>query len=146
MSTGDYLRYLRARKGGPTPWQIEEATGIPSNTYRQMEQRYRAVGAPEELEKLAEYFGVASKELGDRHAWTRKELSAVLVEAQEENQPLRLYLRSGERITGQVIWSDLGAALLKTKDGVDKVIQRHFIDQWEFLDEQPAADANPSPE
>lgn len=135
MSTGDYVRYLRANKGGPTPWQIQEATGVDSGTYRQIEQRYRAVGTPEELEKLAAYFGVPARELTDRNAWTRKELSAVLVEATEEGSPIRLYLRSGEKITGHVIWSDLGATMVRVEDGTEKVIQRHCVDKWELLDE-----------
>jgi hypothetical protein len=42
MSTSDYLRYLRAVKGGPTPQDIETATGVPAGAYRQIEQRYRA--------------------------------------------------------------------------------------------------------
>ena len=47
MSLGDYLRLLRARKGGITPWDIEAATDLPKGLYRQMEQRYRAVGDDE---------------------------------------------------------------------------------------------------
>lgn len=133
MSTGDYVRHLRALKGGPTPWDIEQATGVPSGTYRQIEQRYRAVGAEEELTKLAEYFGVPAEELLSRQQWTRKELSAFLVEATEQERPVRLELRTGETFVGRVLWSDLGAALLRLEDGREIVLQRHMIDRWAML-------------
>lgn len=131
MSAGDYLRYLRALKGGPTPAEIEQATGVPASVYRQIEQRYRAVGTEEELTKLAEYFGVDPKEVLDRQPWARKDLSAFLVDAEEQGQPVRFYLRTGEVLTGQVRWSDLGAALLELEDGRQLVVQRHMIDRWE---------------
>lgn len=133
MSTGDYLRHLRAAKGGPTPLDIEQATGVPSGTYRQIEQRYRAIGSEEELGKLAAYFGVDAEELISRQAWTRKELSAFLVEAFEEDRPVQLNLRTGDVLTGRVLWSDLGAALLEQEDGRQLVVQRHVIDRWEMV-------------
>lgn len=130
MSTGDYVRFLRALKGGPTPWDIAQATGVSAGTYRQIEQRYRTVGTEEELTKLAEYFGIPSEELISRQQWSRKELSAFLVEAAEQEQPVRLELRTGETFVGQVLWSDLGAALLRLEDGSEIVLQRHMIDRW----------------
>ena len=35
MSLGDYLRLLRAKHGGLTPWDIESATTLPKGLYRQ---------------------------------------------------------------------------------------------------------------
>lgn len=131
MSLGDYLRYLRALKGGPTPWDIQEATGVPSGLYRQMEQRYRAVGDEETLVKLAAYFEVPVEELRWRYDWPRKSLSAALVEAQEEGRPIRLHLRTGESFEGRVEWWDLGATLLTLADGEQVVIQRHVVETWE---------------
>jgi transcriptional regulator with XRE-family HTH domain len=133
MSAGDYLRHLRAMKGGPTPTDIESATGVPAGTYRQIEQRYRAVGDEEELAKLAEYFGVASQELTSRQPWTRKELSAFLVEAADQDSTIQLALRTGESMAGKVVWSDLGATLLRQADGRELVIQRHMIDRWKIV-------------
>ena len=130
MSTGDYVRYLRAAKGGPTPLDIQEATGITAGVYRQLEQRYRQVGEGEDLTKLAEYFGVPAEELIERAPWTRKALSAALVEAREGQQPIRLTLRDGKTVVGNVKWSDLGAALLVLEDGRELVVQRHFVDRW----------------
>lgn len=132
MSTGDYVRYLRAAKGGPTPHEIQEATGVSASVYRQLEQRYREIGEEEDLRKLADFFGVPAEELIDRTPWTRKALSQALVEASEAQHPIQLKLRSGETISGQVKWSDLGAVLLVLDDGREMVIQRHFVDRWEI--------------
>ena len=92
MSTGDYVRQLRAVKGGPTPLEIEEAAGLTPGTYRQLEQRYRAIGSEEDLAKLAEFFQVPVDELTSRQQWTRKDLSAALVEANEQDRSIRLEL------------------------------------------------------
>lgn len=130
MSAGDYVRYLRALKGGPTPLEIEESAGVSGVMYRQLEQRYRAIGTEEELTKLAEYFEVPAEELLERQPWTRKELSRFLLEALEGSHPIKLILRSGETFAGQVLWYDLGAALLRLEDGQEMVIQRHIVDRW----------------
>lgn len=133
MSASDYLRYLRAVKGGPTPQDIENATGVPAGAYRQIEQRYRAMGNEEELASLAAYFEVPVEELTGRVEWTRKALSAALVEAVEMNAPISLELRSGQTVTGTVQWSDLGAALLQLEDGQEVVVQRHMVDRWQII-------------
>jgi len=131
VSLGDYLRYLRAMKGGPTPWDIQEATGVPSGLYRQMEQRYRAMGDEETLVRLAAYFDVPVEELRWRYDWPRKLLSKALVEAQEEGRPIRLHLRTGETFEGRVEWWDLGATLLTLTNGEQVVVQRHVVETWE---------------
>lgn len=131
MSLGDYVRYLRARKGGPTPWQIEAATGIPSGIYRQIEQRYRVVGEEQLLEKMAVYYDVEPEELRWRQNWSRKELTVALLEAQESGRPLTLTLRSGEVFTGAVVWWDLGAVEIQEANGASVIVQRHIVDRWE---------------
>lgn len=133
MSAGDYMRYLRAVKGGPTPQDIQDATGVPAGIYRQMEQRYRAMGTEEELASLAAYFEVPVEELTNRADWTRKALSAALVEAVEMDAPIRLELRNSHEITGKVVWSDLGAALIQREDGQEIVVQRHMVDRWQIM-------------
>jgi transcriptional regulator with XRE-family HTH domain len=132
MSASDYLRYLRAVKGGPTPQDIETATGVPAGAYRQIEQRYRAMGKEEELASLAAYFEVPVEELTSRVEWTRKALSAALVEAIEQDALIRLELRSSQTLTGKVQWSDLGAALLQLENGQEVVVQRHMVDRWQI--------------
>ena len=79
MSLGDYLRLLRARKGGVTPWDIETATpALPKGLYRQMEQRYRSMGDPEAVQMLADFYGVPFEDLIWRLEWPRKALSRAL--------------------------------------------------------------------
>jgi len=131
MSLGDYVRYLRAVKGGPTPWAIEAASGIPAGIYRQIEQRYRAIGEEQLLEKMATYYAVAPDELRWRQNWPRKGLTSALVDAQESARPLTLILRSGEVFTGAVLWWDLGAVELQEANGASVVVQRHIVDRWE---------------
>ena len=134
MSAGDYLRYLRAVKGGPTPQDIQDATGVKAGMYRQIEQRYRAMGTDDELASLAAYYEVPVEELTSRIEWTRKALSAALVEAVELDAPIKLELRSGHTLTGKVLWSDLGAALIQSDDGHEYTVQRHMVDRWQIIE------------
>jgi transcriptional regulator with XRE-family HTH domain len=132
MSLGDYVRYLRALKGGPDFLSIEEAIGIPSGTLRQIEQRYRRVGEDdEELQKLAGYFGVPVDELTWRREKWRKLLSEALYTAQNEGRAIRLNLRDGPTFEGRVVWWDLGATELDlSSDQGHVVVQRHAVDDW----------------
>ena len=139
MSLGDYVRYLRALKGGPTPWQIEEVTGIPSGVYRQIEQRYRAVGEDDTLERLAVYYQVPLEDLTWRYAWSRKALNATLASTQENGTPISLELRSGEVVSGQVSWWDLGAIAVTEADGQLVVVQRHIVDRWHVAGSEASA-------
>ncbi len=131
MSSGDYLRYLRALKGGPDLFTVSEGSGVPPGTLREIEQRYRAVGDEETLEKLAQYYDVPVEELRWRHGWSRKALSLALDVAQAEDVPIQLNLRTGQSLRGKVVWWDLGATLLETDDGDQVVVQRHMVDTWE---------------
>jgi hypothetical protein len=132
MSLGDYVRYLRAMKGGPDYLAIEAATGVAGRTLREIEQRYRRVGEEDgDLQKLADYFGVAVEELTWRREKWRKLLSETLHAAQEEGRPIRLVLRDGPVFEGRVLWWDLGAAELELSGGEGNVVvQRHIVDDW----------------
>ncbi len=134
MSLGDYMRYLRAMKGGPDFWTIQEDSGVPSRTLREIEQRYRRVGEnDEDLQKLADYFGVPFEELTRRREKWRKLLSEALYVAQTDGCPIRLILRDGPTLEGRVLWWDLGATELELSDnrGI-LVVQRHAVDDWEL--------------
>ncbi len=87
MSLGDYLRLLRGRRRGITPWEIEAATGLTKGLYRQMEQRYRAVGDDATIQALADFYGVPFETLRWRLDWPRKALSRALLAAQQANAP-----------------------------------------------------------
>jgi len=131
MSLGDTLRLLRAKRGGITPVDIEAATALPKGLYRQMEQRYRAVGDDENIRILAEYYEVPFEDLRWRLDWPRKALSHALVACVRDGQPIILYLWNGQIIAGTVKWWDLGAIGLETADGGLVVVQRHAAERWE---------------
>ncbi|MFB0545704.1 MAG: helix-turn-helix domain-containing protein [Anaerolineae bacterium] len=136
MSLGDYLRYLRAMRGGPTPWEIAEAAGLDSpRLISEIEQRYREIGDDETLEKLAAYYQVPVEELRWRWGRSRKAFTAFAEAAMKSGQPVLLHLRLGEDLAGRVLWWDLGAIGLEPQDGTAEiVVQRHIIDDWELLD------------
>ncbi len=133
MSLGDYLRLQRARHGGITPWDIEGATNLPKGLYRQIEQRYRAMGDDESIRILAEYYGVTYENLRWRLDWPRKSLSRSLVAAQRDSTPVTLYLWDGSSLTGQVRWWDLGAIGLAPAGAQHDVlvVQRHAVERWD---------------
>lgn len=133
MSSGDYLRFLRALHGGKDFFTIEAECGVPSSLMRQIEQRYRAVGDEETLRKLAEYYGVSAEDVLWRHEWSRARLTFALEDAMRKGKPIRLFLRTGEVYEGYVQWVDLGATSLKV-DEKEIIIQRHWVDKWELLE------------
>lgn len=135
MSLGDYVRYLRATKGGPDFRTVSEATGVSIRSLREIEQRYRRVGEDDQdLHKLADYFGVPLAELTWRRERWRKLLSQALYSALRENRPIRLILRDGPTFEGRVLWWDLGATELELPGGQGRVVvQRHAVDDWELL-------------
>ncbi len=144
MSLGDYVRYLRALKGGPSPLEMAEEGDIPSGEYRQIEQRYREVATDETVQKLARYFGVPVEELEWRRAWSRKRLTGDLDRAMRQGLRIHLHLRTGEHISGTVEWYDLGAALIIPDDGSGElVLQRHIVETWKV--EEAAGHEAPPP-
>ena len=131
MSLGDELRLLRARAGGPTPLEIEEACGVDAGLYRQLEQRYREMGDDETIEKLAAYFGADADALKRARSRSRKALSQHLSEALDSGATIELELRTGETFTGRLAWWDLGALGLEPADGGPLIlIQRHAVVGW----------------
>ncbi len=143
MSLGDYLRLLRARRNGLTPWDIE--TALPALTkglYRQMEQRYRPMGDDDAIRLLADFFDVPFEDLRWRLDWPRKGLSRALVACQSDSQPITLNLWNGATVHGYVRWWDLGAiGLARAEAGGDDagllIIQRHAVERWDPRIEEP---------
>ncbi len=133
MSLGDELRYLRAFKGGLTPFEIEEQAGLEPGTLSRMEQRYRRVGEDDEvLGKIAAYYDVSLATLQYHRERYRKALSAYLHQATESGALARFELRTGETMAGRVRWWDLGAFGLEPGDEPALVIvQRHAVLDWE---------------
>lgn len=131
MSLGDELRYLRAKAGGITPDEIQEATGISASLYCMLEQRYREIGDDETVEKLAAYFNADAEALKRARSRSRKALTQHLAQALESETPLQLHLRTGETLSGRLAWWDLGALGLESGDGGPLiVVQRHAVVDW----------------
>ena len=131
MSLGDELRYLRAQAGGPTPSEIAEATGVDPSLYAQLEQRYREMGDDETVTKLAAYYGCSSDMLKRARSRSRKALSFHLHDALENDEPVRLRIRTGETLEGRVVCWDLGTVGLRTNDAdALLVVQRHAVIDW----------------
>ncbi len=129
MSLGDFLRLQRARRGGITPWDIEEATQLPKGLYRQMEQRYRAIGDEDAVRMLADFYQLPFEDLYWRLGWSRKALSRALQVSFAQKTPISFETWDGEQATGVVLWWDLGAAAIDTDQGLS-VVQRHAIERW----------------
>jgi transcriptional regulator with XRE-family HTH domain len=132
MSLGDELRYLRAFHGGGNLGEIEEEMGIEPGTLRYVEQRYRRMGEDDEvLAKIAAYYGVTLEDLQYHRERYRKALSAYLHQSMEQKTIGCFELRTGETVTGQVHWWDLGAFGLEPEDGGPlTVVQRHAVLNW----------------
>jgi len=131
MSLGDYLRLLRAQRGGITPLDIEAAVPeLTKGCYRQIEQRYRAVGDDESIRMIAGFYHVPFEDLRWRLDWPRKALSRALVQALTQESPITLYLWNGWVVAGRVKWWDLGALELETPDGA-LILQRHAVERWD---------------
>lgn len=131
MSLGDALRLLRARKRGVTPQDIETALPeLPKGLYRQMEQRYRAVGDEASIRMLADYYETPFETLYAQLPWSRKALSRAIVHARNAQIPLTLTLATGDVLRGEIMWWDLGAVGLRTKQG-ELVVQRHAVREWD---------------
>jgi hypothetical protein len=134
MSLSDYVKFMRATKGGVTPWEIADATGIPSKDVHLIEVKHRRMGEDDAvLAKLAGYFEVPLEALTGRREAYRKRLTGTLSEHQRTGDPLAITLESGETITGQVVWFGREAlALLPPGTPEDRpiVVQRAVVADW----------------
>jgi hypothetical protein len=133
MSMGDYVKYLRAVRGGVTPSEIEEATGIPFSQINVIEYKFAPVfDDPDLLSKLAAYFQVPVEELGRRATRTRKLLTRFLAEHAASTLRVHFTLAGGARVIGQVMWWDRSAVGLRLDgDAGDAVVYRHSIQIYE---------------
>ncbi|HEY0072156.1 MAG TPA: helix-turn-helix transcriptional regulator [Chloroflexia bacterium] len=139
MSLSDYIKYLRAVKGGVTPWEIAEASGVPASEVHLIEVKHRRVGDDDEtLAKLSDYFGVPLEELTSRRESYRKMLTQFLEESQRKEGRVTLTLESGEEVSGRIQWYSREAVALvpggdegNPADGADPyIVQRGWVASW----------------
>ncbi|MEO6456720.1 MAG: hypothetical protein ABIO92_00380 [Chloroflexia bacterium] len=131
----DYIKYLRTVKGGATPWEIAEGSGVPAGEIHFIEVKHRRVGEDEAvLEKLAQYFGVDLGELTGRREAYRKLLTRLLEESLQSSSGVALKLESGEAVEGMVEWYSRGAvAIAPGKIGEGNypyIVQRAWVADW----------------
>jgi hypothetical protein len=133
MSLSDYVKFMRAVKGGVTPWEIADATGVPSKEVHLLEVKHRRMGDDDAmLAKLAEYFEVPVDELVRRRDAFRKRLTGFVADRQRGNEPVTFVLESGERLQGTIAWFGREAIALQPADGgTPFVIQRAVIAEWQ---------------
>jgi hypothetical protein len=140
MSLSDYIKYQRALKGGLTPWEIAEGSGVPSRDVHLLEVKHRRMGDDDgTLQKLADYFGVAVSELTGRRDAYRKRLVTFLDDHIREERAVRLKLESGEELEGVPVWySREAAALRRGGRGEEEeelcIVQRAWVADWKAGD------------
>jgi sRNA-binding regulator protein Hfq len=139
MSLSDYIKYLRAVKGGVTPWEIAEASGVPASEVHLIEVKHRRVGDDDEtLAKLSDYFSVPLEELTGRRESYRKMLTHFLEESQRKEAHVTLTLESGEEVSGRIEWYSREAVALvpggdegRVTNGADPyIVQRGWVASW----------------
>jgi len=134
MSLSDYVKFLRATKGGVTPWEIADATGLSSKDVHLLEVKHRRMGEDEAmLTKLADYFEVPVETLTGRRDSFRKRLTGFVADRQRTQEPVTLVLESGENLQGTVGWFGREAVALVPGGGDPEnplVIQRAIIAEW----------------
>jgi len=136
MSLSDYIKYQRALKGGLTPWEIAEGSGVPARDVHLIEVKHRRMGEDDAtLAQLASYFGVPEQDLTDRREAYRKRLTYFLDESKHDSASIELKLESGETVGGWPIWYSRDAIALKesdngTDDGNLCIVQRAWVADW----------------
>lgn len=139
MSLSDYLKYLRATKGGLTPWEIAEASGVPARDIHLIEVKHRRVGENDaQLERLAGYFGVPVEDFTGRREAYRKRLTVFVEESKAHDTPVTIRLENGEEFSGKIAWFGREALALQPEDEQDPaepiVVQRPWIADWRRSD------------
>ena len=136
MSLSDYLRYRRALKGGLTPWEIAELTGVPAGAIHLLEVKHRRVGEDDTLlGKLAEFYGVSLEEMTGRREAYRKRLTAFLDEGIRDAASVDLRLEDGEVISGVPVWFSREAVALQPEGESEGwrqpyIVQRSWVADW----------------
>jgi hypothetical protein len=134
VSLSDYIKYQRALKGGLTPWEIAEGSGISARDVHLIEVKHRRMGDDDALlEQLAAYFGVPVRDLTDRREAYRKRLTYFLEESKHNSSAVELKLESGEVVDGWPVWYSREAVALKDEDADDSnlcVVQRAWVADW----------------
>ena len=134
MSLSDYIKYLRAVKGGLTPWEIAAGSGVPAREVHLLEVKHRRMGEDDAmLHSLADFFGVPVNDLMSRRDAYRKRLTTFLEESQKEESGVTFKMEGGEEITGKIEWFGREAVALSPESGeasTPYILQRSWVADW----------------
>lgn len=134
MTLGNYISYLRAMRGGISPQDVAEQTGIDRYTLWELEVKHRQVGDDDMLHKLSEFFGVSYDDLATRREHFGKRFTSFLWRRLNDHEPAWFVVRFGERVEGRVRWANMLSFALDIEDRPDPlVVLRHAVDDWGLL-------------
>jgi hypothetical protein len=131
MTLSDLLTYLRARKEGIFYSDVSDATEIGTLRLVRAERTYTVADlSPDEINRLAEYFGVPADQLREARLRSRGALTAYLDEQDKAKAPASLRLLGDARVAGSILWRDRHAVALRQPDGSALVVYRSSVDRW----------------
>jgi hypothetical protein len=131
MILSDLLTYLRARKSGVFYSDVSEAVEIPTLRLVRAE---RTLTVPDltsdEINRLAEYFGVSAAKLREARRKSRADLTAYLAAQEKSGAPAQLKLQGDQIVSGPVLWRDRHAVALRQPDRSALVVYRSSVEDW----------------
>lgn len=134
MSLSDYIKYQRALKGGLTPWEIADGSGVAARDVHLIEVKHRRMGEDDALlERLSAHFGVPIDELISRREAYRKRLAYFLEESKSAASAVDLKLETGEVVVGSPLWYSREAVALQGDETDDTdicIVQRAWVADW----------------
>ena len=131
MTLSDLLTYLRARKAGVFYSDVADATEIATLRLVRAERTYTVPDlSPDEINRLAEYFGVPADQLREARLQSRGALTAYLDQQEKAKAPANLRLLGDASATGPILWRDRHAVALGQPDGSALVVYRSSVDSW----------------
>jgi transcriptional regulator with XRE-family HTH domain len=131
MTLSDLLALLRARKGGVFYSDVAEAVEISTLRLVRAERTFTVPDlSPEEINRLAEYFGVPASQLRDAQRQARGDLTSYLAQQEKEKAPARLRLLEDLTVSGPVEWRDRHAVALRQPDETVLVVYRTSVESW----------------
>lgn len=131
MTLSDLLTNLRARRGGEFYSDVAEATGIPTLRLVRAERTFSVPDlTPEELDRLAEHFGVPPEELHRARLQARGDLTSYLAQHEKSAKPVHLTLQGAGRVSGPLVWRDRHAVALRQPDRSVLVVYRSSVEGW----------------
>ncbi|HEX5417913.1 MAG TPA: hypothetical protein VFZ25_19830 [Chloroflexota bacterium] len=132
MTLGDLLTLLRARKAGAYYSDVAEAVEIPILSLVRAERTFSTPRlTPEELTRLAEYFGVPVERLEEARRRSRADFTSYLAACEKDHRSATLTLVGQETVSGTILWRDRHAVALRQPDGSVLVVYRSNVDSWE---------------